>query len=332
MAPAWHAGVSFKLEEGYMEEEEGALAEAVAAEATEQEVQEEETTGVSMRYILDFGTQPMARQMLMSSRFLHGELPIRLAHRIIELNALPEELSQNLHVERVKAWYAESFHDLRVLPLVKEEADVVRFTELLRRLYARHGPVVPAVAKGVEEYKRQALQAGRSESGLQADLDPFLDRFFLSRIALRFLVGHHIALYEQSVKPEGQRRMDRIGMIHTKCSPLQVVSDAVDDAREVCIRTRGDAPDVNVIGSPALTFPYVPSHLHQMVFELVKNSLRAVAERYDKLDRSPPDINVVVAQGREDIAIKARGARPSPAAARKDAGQEQLQQPRQQWW
>ncbi|KAJ9511941.1 hypothetical protein QJQ45_004474 [Haematococcus lacustris] len=43
MAPAWHAGVSFKLEEGYMEEEEGALAEAVAAEATEQEVQEEET-------------------------------------------------------------------------------------------------------------------------------------------------------------------------------------------------------------------------------------------------------------------------------------------------
>ncbi|GFH15361.1 protein-serine/threonine kinase [Haematococcus lacustris] len=164
----------------------------------------------------------MARQMLMSSRFLHGELPIRLAHRIIELNALPEELSQNLHVERVKAWYAESFHDLRALPLVKEEADVVRFTELLRRLYARHGPVVPAVAKGVEEYKRQALQAGRSESGLQADLDPFLDRFFLSRIALRFLVGHHIALYEQSVKPEGQRRMDRIGMIHTKCSPLQV--------------------------------------------------------------------------------------------------------------
>lgn len=114
-------------------------------------------TGISLRYILDFGEQPLARQvrspgrdayaaargraamrapwrqqnwavdllpaalrctyvmcphcahapctqMLLSARFLQTELPIRLAHRIAELNALPPLLSNNLHVERVKKW------------------------------------------------------------------------------------------------------------------------------------------------------------------------------------------------------------------------------------
>jgi pyruvate dehydrogenase kinase 2/3/4 len=63
------------------------------------------------------------------------------------------------------------------------------------------------------------------------------------------------------------------------------------------------------VGSADLTFPYVPSHLHHMVFELVKNSLRAVAERYDAHGGEPPAIDVVVAPlqastGSEDITIK----------------------------
>ena len=49
---------------------------------------------------------------------------------------------------------------------------------------------------------------------------------------------------------------------------------------------------------------YVPSHLYHMVFELVKNSLRAVAERFDDSDMPPPPITVVVATGMEDVTIK----------------------------
>eukprot|EP00983_Pelagomonas_calceolata_P083209 1156113-Pelagomonas_calceolata.AAC.4 len=44
-----------------------------------------------------------------------------------------------------------------------------------------------------------------------------------------------------------------------------------------------------VYGAPEFVFPYVPSHLHHMVFELVKNSLRAVQDKYeDALEDSPP--------------------------------------------
>ena len=44
-------------------------------------------------------------------------------------------------------------------------------------------------------------------------------------------------------------------------------------------------------GDPKFTFPYVPSHLHHMVFELVKNSLRAVQDRFDDdIENEPPPI------------------------------------------
>lgn len=57
-------------------------------------------------------------------------------------------------------------------------------------------------------------------------------------------------------------------------------------------------------GDPSFTFPYVPSHLHHMVFELVKNSLRAVHDRFEDSEHDPPPMRIVVAEGGEDITIK----------------------------
>lgn len=51
---------------------------------------------------------------------------------------------------------------------------------------------------------------------------------------------------------------------------------------------------------------YVPLHLHLMVFELVKNSLRAVQERFMDSDKVAPSIRIIVADGIEDVTIKAR--------------------------
>lgn len=50
---------------------------------------------------------------------------------------------------------------------------------------------------------------------------------------------------------------------------------------------------------------YVPSHLHMMVFELVKNSLRAVEERFMDSDKVSPPVRIIVADGDEDVTIKA---------------------------
>lgn len=41
-----------------------------------------------------------------------------------------------------------------------------------------------------------------------------------------------------------------------------------------------------------------------MVFELVKNSLRAVQERFMNLDKDAPSVRIIVADGIEDVTIK----------------------------
>lgn len=96
------------------------------------------------------------------------------------------------------------------------------------------------------------------------------------------------------------------GMICTKCSPVQVIEDAIHDARAVCMREYATAPEVQVYGDPELTFAYVPSHIHHMIFELVKNSLKATNDKFEDSDQEPPPVKVIVADGDEDIAIKVK--------------------------
>jgi Mitochondrial branched-chain alpha-ketoacid dehydrogenase kinase len=53
------------------------------------------------RHMLDFGANPVERQLIMSAQFLRAELPIRLAHRVAELENLPYGLSAKPHVLKV---------------------------------------------------------------------------------------------------------------------------------------------------------------------------------------------------------------------------------------
>ena len=50
--------------------------------------------GVSLRYMMEFGSRPTEKNLLISAQFLHKELPIRIARRAIELENLPYGLSE----------------------------------------------------------------------------------------------------------------------------------------------------------------------------------------------------------------------------------------------
>jgi len=64
-------------------------------------------------------------------------------------------------------------------------------------------------------------------------------------------------------------------------------------------------PPVQLICPKDLTFAYVPGHLSHICFELLKNSLRAVVERFGVENEGDfPPIKVIVVEGKEDITIK----------------------------
>jgi hypothetical protein len=88
----------------------------------------------------------------------------------------------------VRDWYVESFKELRAFPSIKDSPDEGKFTELLRHIYRRHANVVPVMAKGVAELKRDLV---KQQSSLveMPEIHQFLDGFYLSRIGIRILIG-----------------------------------------------------------------------------------------------------------------------------------------------
>lgn len=198
------------------------------------------------------------------------------------------------------------------------------FTRCLERIKHRHDAVVTTVAQGVLEYKRS-----KASDDQQADLQVFLDRFYMSRIGIRMLIGQHVALGRSCMAPSrgtlgafvsgaatrpgqlsdvsGTEPEEYVGIICTNTNVGSVAHEAIENARFVCEEHYGlfRAPPVQLVCPKDLTFMYVPSHLNHMLFELLKNSLRAVVERYgvDNEDHFPP-IKVIVVEGKEDITIK----------------------------
>lgn len=172
-----------------------------------------------------------------------------------------------------------------------------KFAQTLHRIKRRHDSVVTTMAQGILEWKRR-----RQRMQIDNNIQSFLDRFYMSRIGIRMLIGQHIALTNQS----HYRDPSYVGIICTKTYVRDLAQEAIENARFVCEDHYGlfEAPKIQLVCDPNLNFMYVPGHLSHMLFETLKNSLRAVVERHGQDKQEFPVTKVIVAEGKEDITIK----------------------------
>ena len=236
--------------------------------------------------------------LIQVASFLRRELPIRLAHRIQDLEGVPL-LRDMRSVQQVRDLYVKSFLELTAFDSKLQTAEQEEaFAQLLTSIYERHSKVLVQMAQGAYEFRKAVRQDQRPDFELQADTHDFLDRFYLCRIGIRVLIGQYLALRQPPVE-------HYVGIICSQTSPYEIVKRAIDDAAFMCTRKYGEAPEVIMSGRLDLTFPYVPTHLHYILLELLKNSMRATVE-WHGVDGDFPAIKVIIADGadNEDVVIK----------------------------
>ncbi|CAB0006037.1 unnamed protein product [Nesidiocoris tenuis] len=257
---------------------------------------------LSIKHFVDFGRQACEKK---SYLFLRQELPVRLANIMKEIHLLPDNLLSMPSVVLVNNWYFMSFDEiLQFEKLDAQPPTLDRFCDALIKIRNRHTDVVQTMAQGVMELKDSYKIDAQTEHSIQY----FLDRFYMSRISIRMLINQHTLMFGNELDGRSDR-ISHIGCIDPNCHLVSVVQDAYENASFLCDRYYLASPDLHIIemnkddDTDSIRINYVPSHLYHMLFELFKNSMRAVMEHHK--DSFPP-IEVSVVKGLEDICIKVK--------------------------
>ena len=235
--------------------------------------------------------------LLQVAAFLLSELPRRYAHRIRELDAMPESLRQQKGVITVRKQFIESMAE--VLQFEHTSCHTVmggqgfafdsldderKFAQMVKRNMDRHVPTLVLMAGALFDYQQQA-ELSTEDLADYVGLHDRLDSFQLGRIGTRVLCGQYLELH-RGWEGAGTRAAGRlgagpyVGLINGRASPATVARYAVQDATTLCEREYGTAPDVVIEGDTEGAFPYIPSHLYYMLFELIKNGMRATVHSH----------------------------------------------------
>ncbi|KAK3084269.1 hypothetical protein FSP39_010860 [Pinctada imbricata] len=242
-------------------------------------------TPTSMLYA---GKQQDGAHILKSAQYLHKELPVRIAHRIQGFRTLPFIVGCNSTILKIHEMYIRAFHILHEHPPVTDHESEEKYTEALKSLLDDHQNVVTMLAEGFSECRRHI----KDESMIKG----FLDRMLKSRLGIRMLVEHHVALHDEMP--------NHVGIIDVNFSPRSLIERKAEFVRHICQSKYGFAPIVKLNGHLNAKFPYIPAPLDYMLGELLKNAFRATTESHLGNGNNAPDIVITIANNEQDFNIR----------------------------
>eukprot|EP00922_Rhytidocystis_sp_ex-Travisia-forbesii_P022696 GHVS01033229.1.p1 GENE.GHVS01033229.1~~GHVS01033229.1.p1 ORF type:complete len:556 (+),score=107.88 GHVS01033229.1:63-1730(+) len=239
-------------------------------------------------------THPIPPATLLSSaNWVQRELPTRLAHRLHDFHRLPHIVVANPFVAEVHRLYCKAYAELFAFGPLKALEQEIEFTKVLKRAVEDHSQVVSLMQKGVSELK---------VSHPDIVIDHFLDRLFVTRIGNRLLAEHHLALHEDF--QNGEWDADYIGIVNQRTQPAKMIRLIADRVSQVAMHTYSCCPKVVVVGDVDISFPYIPEHLRFVIFEMLKNAIRATIEKHKERAEQLPSVTVGVHKGQTELFIK----------------------------
>jgi len=234
--------------------------------------------------------------------FLRKEIPVRLSNIMKEFSLLPRNLQEMPSVLLVQNSLAQTFSELMEFEpcTACDQHTLSTFCLVLQRVRDSHANSVQAMAQGVLELKESHHVDSQAEMSIQY----FLDRFYMSRISLRMLINQHVYLFEAGADQD----TSYVGMIDSHCQLKSTLMKAFDDSSFLCKEYYGCSPEIKLKGhtimkNAPLELVYPQAHLYHILFELLKNSMRATVETHHNAHELPL-IEVLVAKGEHDVSIR----------------------------
>lgn len=238
--------------------------------------------------LLYAGKSPDKSHLLRSAQYLHKELPVRIAHRIRGFRGLPFIVGCNPTILKVHEMYIRAFYILYEHPPVVDFASEQVYSHTLRTLLDDHSNVVTMLAEGFSECRRHI----QDEEMIRL----FLDRMLKSRLGIRLLVEHHLALHDE--------KANHVGIVDVNFSPRVFVEQCAQNVRNLCLSKYGCSPAIRLNGHLHARFPYIPQPLEYILGEILKNAYRASVESHVTNRDNIPDIIVTIANNDLDFIIR----------------------------
>jgi|SaaInlStandDraft_6_1057023.scaffolds.fasta_scaffold22127_1 pyruvate dehydrogenase kinase 2/3/4 len=270
---------------------------------------------ISLSDMLSVGSSN-SKGMLFSAGWLHREIATRIAHQKRILQKFEEEMRQAGATKevpeavRLTRLLNTIFMDIRRFSKPRTKHEQQAFSEFLDNVLERTMDVNQAVTQGVAAFRLQLLKKGKYSKDLELGLQHFLDSFFLNRIGMNTLIQHHSIFYQQ-FDTHVSAKSEHVGMIDKSCRVKDIIESAVASATLLCETHYGDSPSVKIVGDADARACAVPAHVHFVVFEVLKNAMRACALKMKELEEVEAEggedydgqVKVQIVSGDEDICI-----------------------------
>jgi len=227
--------------------------------------------------------------LVRSARWLHRQLPIRLARRLDEFVQLPYVAVKNPRLAQVLEIYHGTFETVHGFPPIASQEDEEAFCKVIQDRFNEHKVVAQLVAEGYREVRQLYPQIC---------MDEFLNKLFIAHISTRILTENYILMRKT--------RPGYIGVVQQRLRPAAILTGLTPQLTSLTKLLYGFSPEVEMRGNLTASLDYIPSHVMFMCRELLKNALRSTAERHGErrhLSGVPPVV-VDIQKGDVHIIIK----------------------------